>query len=347
MKPVFIQRVSSIHPDLPGLSAGLGGNRLACVEPDYKEIITNAGLRRRMSRVVRMGVSAGLMCLADSVQPDAIITATALGCLADTEKFLDSVVHNEPSLMNPTPFIQSTFNTIGGQLALITGNYGANITYVHRGFSFESALLESMLMLAEGEAHTVLTGSVDELTDFSFEIMRRLGFWKAQKDWASGLFPASSRGSIAGEGAHFFVLSAASSEQDYAVLKGVSCCYKPLDREVITLLDALLEQHGLSYVDIDLIVTGDNGDVRFDCRYDALCRSCFSNTPRARFKHLCGEYATASSFALWLSSRALKNQELPVQTVCSAGSLVASIRYVVIYNHFMDGNHSLILLSKI
>ena len=75
------------------------------------------------------------------VPPEAIITATSLGCLADTEKFLSSMVNNEPSMLNPTPFIQSTFNTIGGQLALITGNKGANITYVHRGFSFERCFI--------------------------------------------------------------------------------------------------------------------------------------------------------------------------------------------------------------
>ena len=31
-------------------------------EPDYKEMITNANLRRRMSRMIKMGVACGLEC---------------------------------------------------------------------------------------------------------------------------------------------------------------------------------------------------------------------------------------------------------------------------------------------
>ena len=114
--------------------------KLRAVEPNYKETIAEAGLRRRMSRIVKMGVSAGLACANGAYGVDAIITATGLGCLADTEKFLDSVVRNDESLLNPTAFIQSTFNTIGAQIALILKNSSYNVTYAHRGFSFESAL---------------------------------------------------------------------------------------------------------------------------------------------------------------------------------------------------------------
>ena len=62
MQPVYIQRIASIHPqgnhsqennpkvnDSPDVSA----NRpfLQACEPDYKDIIANATLRRRMSRI--------------------------------------------------------------------------------------------------------------------------------------------------------------------------------------------------------------------------------------------------------------------------------------------------------
>ena len=116
MQPVFIINSSSIASD--GTVAGL---TMPATEPDYKEIITDATLRRRMSRFVKMGVACGLECIGQTSDIDAVITATGLGCLADTEKFIESIVANNERLLNPTPFIQSTFNTVGGQLALLKG----------------------------------------------------------------------------------------------------------------------------------------------------------------------------------------------------------------------------------
>ena len=63
-------------------------------------------------------------------------------------------------------------------------------------------------------------------------------------DWVSG------RPLLRGEGSQFFVLSARHSPADYAVLRGVSCCYKPSQEDITAALDALLEQNGLRYSDI-------------------------------------------------------------------------------------------------
>ena len=130
MQPVYINHIASIHADTAsGESPYLSAN-----EPDYKSIITNAALRRRMSRIVKMGVACGLECISTlpSEKVHAIITATGLGCLADTEKFLNTIIENEEQLLNPTPFIQSTFNTIGAQIALLRQIHAYNMTYVHR-----------------------------------------------------------------------------------------------------------------------------------------------------------------------------------------------------------------------
>ena len=52
MQPVYIQRIASIHPqEKPDDSRPY----LQACEPDYKNIITNATLRRRMSRIVKWG----------------------------------------------------------------------------------------------------------------------------------------------------------------------------------------------------------------------------------------------------------------------------------------------------
>lgn len=171
---------------------------------DIKELIPDANLRRRMSHVVKMGVTTGMECLKKSSTDgvDAIVTAMGLGCLADSEKFLKNIMENEEQMLNPTPFIQSTFNTIGGQIALLTGNHGYNMTYSHRNESFESAFLDSYLLLSEGAANSVLVGSADELTPTLGQIMCRLG--------------VSRKGITPSEGSCFFVLGATPSSSTVA-----------------------------------------------------------------------------------------------------------------------------------
>ena len=109
MCPVYINRIASIHAESRNEKPYFSAQ-----EPDYKEMITNANLRRRMSRMIKMGVACGLECLKDipSEKVDAIITATGLGCLADTEKFMNALMDNREQMLNPTAFIQSTFNTV-------------------------------------------------------------------------------------------------------------------------------------------------------------------------------------------------------------------------------------------
>ena len=111
--------------------------------------------------------------------------------------------HNE-ELLTPTAIIQSTFNTIGAQIALLTGNHSYNTTYVHRAFSLESALLDAALLVKEEEAQFVLVGAVDEMTPTLQTILGRLGFWEKNKP---------------GEGAAFFLLSGNCSPQCVAELR--------------------------------------------------------------------------------------------------------------------------------
>lgn len=120
---------------------------------DIKVLIPEMNLRRRMSRVVKSGVAAGIESLLEfgaRAPIDAIITATGLGCIADSEKFLDGLIAGDETMLNPTPFIQSTFNTVGAQIALLRGLHCYNTTYVHRWTSFENALTDAALRIGAG-----------------------------------------------------------------------------------------------------------------------------------------------------------------------------------------------------
>ncbi len=323
----------------------LEGNRWSCIEPDYKTCIADATLRRRMSRVVKMGVAAALRCVdLAGVQPDAIITATGLGCLSDTEKFLDTLIDNELQL-NPTPFIQSTFNTVGAQIALMLGNHGYHNTYVHRGFSFESALLDAMMQINEGTPH-VLTGCFDEVTDTSFEIMHRLGFWKEGLTDSDQLYTGQTKGTASGEGSVFFMLSD-QPVKNYPQVKisGIHFFNTPADNSSVDdQVTDFLASVKKSTADVDLLVLGNNGDTSGDAIYQQLVFKSFPKKPYCFFKNLCGEYSTASGFALHLAFRILTTQYFPKGIACH-GQVPSRISNILIYNHYQNINHSLIHLE--
>ena len=150
-------------------------NILNMIEPDYKNIIDPKQMRR-MSRIVRTGLAAAKDCLkeAGTENVDAIITGTAYGCMEDSETFLKKIVEQDEEMLSPTSFIQSTHNTVGAQIALSLKCHNYNNTFVHRGFSFEHALIDSLLLFNEDKADNILAGSADEITGFTFSVLKRL-----------------------------------------------------------------------------------------------------------------------------------------------------------------------------
>lgn len=320
MQPIYIRHTASIHPQ------GNPENHpyLSACEPDYKGIITNATLRRRMSRIIKMGVACGLECIdgmtSENIQ--GIITATGLGCLADTEKFLNTLIENEERMLNPTPFIQSTFNTIGAQIALFRQIHAYNMTYVHRGLSFESALLDAMLKIWEG-ADNILVGAIDEMTDTSYAIQQRLGLLKGMQ---------------AGEGAQFFLLSREAGEHPLAEIIGIDTfAGQQTAEEIKTRISCFLQRNGLKAQDIHWLMTGKSVEKETACKGNAIYEellnsSLFSSSIHLGFKHECGEYPTASAYAVW---KAVKEVQQCDRTT-----------NILIYNHHHSINHSLILIRK-
>lgn len=189
------------------------------VTTDIKALIPDAGMRRRMSRVLKMAVTTAVECIGgiDCIGSlDAIVTATGWGCLADSEKFLRNIIVDKEQLLNPTPFIQSTFNTVGGQIALLRHNHCYNVTYVNRGHSFEDALLDAMMRIADGESRNILVGAFDEQTPSQHRIMERMGLF---------------RNDIDGEGAVFAHIRAERGEESIAEVSTIEFPQESLSSE--------------------------------------------------------------------------------------------------------------------
>ena len=322
------------------------GNRLACIEPDYKDFIDPKQIRR-MSRIIRMGVAAAMECLQEAgvKVPDAIVTGTAYGCLEDTNSFLSKMVEFKEELLTPTAFIQSTHNTIGAQIGLLLQCNNYNNAFVHRGFSFESALLDGMLLLKEREAANVLIGAIDEITNTSHAILSRMGLYKQEQVSNLELFKARTKGTIAGEGAAFFLLANEPSATDYAKLEGLKTFYKPqCIEEVEAHISSFLTAQAISLDEIDLVITGKNGDVKSDEIFDQLQHRMFSKNTLVNYKNLSGEYPTSTAFALWMACNIIKSGKVPV-SLGYAAPAKDTINRILIYNNYLGIHHSLLLIS--
>lgn len=178
-----------------------GASYVSADEPDYKEVITDANSRRRMGRLLKMAVWCGLKSL-DGVPSErvaGIITSTGAGFMKDTISFGSSIFDREETLLNPSPFMQSTFNTASGYIALIRKIHAYNTTYVQQADGFAASLLDAAMLLDDaGEGNVALVGAFDEVTPEVDVIRQRLGLYRV----VDGFLPL-------GEGAAAFLLSAA------------------------------------------------------------------------------------------------------------------------------------------
>lgn len=178
-----------------------GASYVSADEPDYKEVITDANSRRRMGRLLKMAVWCGLKSLdgVPSEMVSGIITSTGAGFMKDTISFGSSIFDREETLLNPSPFMQSTFNTASGYIALIRKIHAYNTTYVQRADGFAASLVDAAMLLDDaGEGNVALVGAFDEVTPEVDVIRQRLGLYRV----GDGFLPL-------GEGAAAFLLSAA------------------------------------------------------------------------------------------------------------------------------------------
>ena len=322
------------------------GTRLKAYQPDYKEFI-DPKLIRRMSHVIKMGVAAGRDCLnkAGIQNPGAIITGSAYGCIEDTVTFLTRIIEMNEQMLPPTAFIQSTHNTVAAQIALSLQCHSYNNTFVHKGVSFEHALLDSLMLLNEQETDNVLVGGLDELTDTSFKILTRLGVFKRKPINNLDLFKDDSPGTIGGEGAAFFLLSNKLPKENLGVLQGIRIIYKPVDKiEIEEKITGLLAETGLTIKDIDFVLTGRNGNLKDDAVYNNFSNFLFQTAEELNYKHLCGEYPASPAFALWVTANILKTGNVPA-VLAQHPLKRTSAQKILIYNHYQREYHSLMLVT--
>ncbi|WP_037321757.1 beta-ketoacyl synthase chain length factor [Salegentibacter sp. Hel_I_6] len=323
-------------------------NIFPAISPNYKEFINPMALRR-MSKAIKMGVYSAKIALRDAKIeiPDAIITGTGEGCKQDTEKFIENMLAQDEKLLTPTSFIQSTHNTIGGQIALYLGCKNYNVTYTQNAVSLETALLDAQMQFSEDpEINSVLVGGVDEISKKITAFRKIDGQLKQVPITNTDLLKEDSPGTITSEGANFFTLSKKANDNSYAEFLDVSIKNTVSPIEINSEVEDFLKSNNLNAKDIDLVILGKNGDNRYDHYYQNLQEQIFKNTLQLGYKHLVGDYDTASGYAIFLAAQILKSGKIPeILTLNNDENKVP--KKILIYNQYLGKDHSLILLSAV
>jgi 3-oxoacyl-(acyl-carrier-protein) synthase len=331
LKPVYIRATRAIcgqdsfeNNKLPATLREPANNQYSYIQPDFSKYFTIMQLRR-MSRVTKMGMTAALACLEDAGinKPEAIITGTGKGSVGDTEKFIHSIDEFDEGTLNPTPFIQSTYNSLNGLIGLHHQTNCYNTTYVHRGFALELALTDAMMLLEEDRIKNALVGSFEEMTPELYLIKSKLGRWR--------------KGIIAGEGSFFFVLQDHAQEA-MARLAGVDMLFEPESDTLIARMKSFLKQHKLTPEDIDVIMTGYCGAEGNDEWYDLMLQQFREDTIIQAFKPVCGEFDTAAGFGLWAAIITIQQQCLIPGLTTRPGNRSA-LRNILLYSHFDGRDH--------
>lgn len=119
---------------------------------------------RRMTPQMRRIVAAAKRALEEAQieLPDAIVCATQWGCMLQSMRFLQEMIERDEQQLKPTPFIQSTHNTIASLIAILTGNHGYNSTYSQGKQSLRCALSDVETQMSLGLINNALVLEFDE-----------------------------------------------------------------------------------------------------------------------------------------------------------------------------------------
>jgi 3-oxoacyl-[acyl-carrier-protein] synthase II len=338
---IYINGSSSIsaHP-ITGLSTDLSapavfsGDRLYCIEPDYDKIFESNQIRR-LNRILKMGLATSYEAIkrAGNPQPDAIIAGTGFGYLEDTARFLFKMTNPGDRSMNPTSFIHSTHNAISSLIAINLKNNGYNNTFVHSGFSFESALDDAIMLLKAGDAKNVLVGGIDELANEVYALLKRIQVARI-KTTRRELSVQPGKSYCFGEGSSFFVLSDKPNSEYSVEIVDFKILYKPGIDQIMSVYSNLTNN-----VNFDLFLLGKNNEKNNDETYGWISNltdinRCFN------YKSLCGDYPTALSFGLGLAASLLSGNN-------GKDGPSGNVDNILLYNCFESNYHAFISLRRI
>ena len=329
------------------------------IDPSFKDYISPIEARR-MGKILKRAVATSKEALNASGlnTVDAIITGTGYGCIENTEFFLDALSNDGEQLLKPTYFMQSTHNTISSLVAIQTKNHGYNVTYAHKGISFDSALQDAWLQLRLGKIDSVLVGGHDEMTETFYHILKKGGVM-GQDDEMCGESAVSVVLSKAVEPVETPLQnksalrpfdwpqgSQAQGPLPLCQLTGFQMLHQPTMNTLMDALARLLQSAEKSLADVDYILTGISGHHDQDEAYLQETKTLFGQKPLLKFKHLFGESFTSSGIGMYVAAQCLKAGHVPSTLFVDCKEVSdKQPKCILLYNRSDGKNISLTLLE--
>ena len=317
---------------------------------------------KRMGRGQELAIGAVQRAIGNCAAPPdrggstAVSVGTAWAEEGDEITFLENLIKLGEKGAKPAFFVNSVKNALASQLALTFGFQGENQTFAHDALSFESALWQGTRLLAAGRSRHAVVCGVEALVEFQ-EIHGHLLGWYGTD--SAGLAPLSGQtraggGTLPGEGAAAFVLTPpGATAAPLARLLGVRA-RGPLQRspvlepsDELTFLERALRDSGTGLDEVGLVLLGANGDVGLDATYAEVARGLRARAPGAAvgvYRHLTGDFATASALGFELAVRAVAARTVPAE-VCVVDGSPGSIDRVLLYHVTSAGYHSAMIVS--
>ena len=279
-----------------------------------------AGRRRRLERIQQMTLVAAKRAAAPlaavPVSPERVCVAvgTGLGASITTAAFVEPIVTDPDAVPSPQKFTNAVHNALASQVGIELTARGLNSTTTHRDTSFEAALWHGANELVAGRADRLYAGGADELTPYLLSAGSRWGWWNADTPPIrpfSNSYTKRERPPT-GEGAVVFGLAPITSSTDVPPLAELRCTafgrFTPGENQWVDpateaeWICAQLDREGISLDQIDIVISGANGwapaEESFGAVVAALSARCGGKLRHGAYKHLCGDYHTASAFGL-------------------------------------------------
>jgi 3-oxoacyl-(acyl-carrier-protein) synthase len=310
------------------------------IDPSFKDYVSSIEARR-MGRTLKRALATSKEALKEAglETVDTIITGTGYGCIENTEFFLDALSNEGEQMLKPTYFMQSTHNTISSLVAIQTKNHGYNITYAHKGISFDSALQDAWWQFRLGKINSALVGGHDEMTETFYHILKKGGMMGKDEE-------------MCGETAVSVVLSCHCEERSnpeskfLCKLTGFQMLHQPTMNALTDAVASLLLSAGKCLADVDYILTGISGNHDGDRAYLEETKALFGKTPLLKYKHLFGESFTASGLGFYVAAQCLKAGHVPASLFVKKEEVVnKQPQCILLYNRSDGKNVSLTLLE--
>ncbi len=339
------------------------------IDPSFKEYVSPIEARR-MGKIMKRALATSKEALKEAGLDtvDAIITGTGYGCVENTEFFLDALSNDGEQMLKPTYFMQSTHNTISSLVAIQTKNHGYNVTYAHKGISFDSALQDAWWQLQLGKIDTALVGGHDEMTETFYHILKKGGMMgqddemcgesavsvvlsKAVEPVETPLHNESALRQAQGPqlltaALHHCEERSNPETKPLCKLTGFQLLHQPTMTTLQENIANLLQNAGKTLADIDFILTGISGNHGNDEAYLKEARLLFGDKPLLKYKHLFGESFTSSGLGLYVAAQCLKAGRVPASLFVNPKEDCDELpKCILLYNRSDGKNVSLILLE--